>query len=70
MNIPLPHSYVFPPIQEDQDNCSSVNQSSEACNYHISSGELLNGKNEKSEAMVLSHFSFDTLVSVFYWAFF
>ncbi|XP_044493771.1 actin-histidine N-methyltransferase isoform X2 [Mangifera indica] len=50
LNIPLPHSYVFPPIQEDQDNCSSVNESSEACTYHISSGELLNGKNEKTSS--------------------
>ncbi|KAJ0112640.1 hypothetical protein Patl1_00315 [Pistacia atlantica] len=47
LNIPFPHSYVFPPIQESRDNCSSVNESSEASTNHISSGELLNGQNEK-----------------------
>ncbi|XP_031267752.1 uncharacterized protein LOC116126187 isoform X1 [Pistacia vera] len=47
LNIPFPHSYVFPPIQESRDNCSSVNESSEASTNHISSRELLNGQNEK-----------------------
>lgn len=41
LNIPLPHSYVFPQTQEDH----GIN--SEICPNHVSSEELINGKIEK-----------------------
>ncbi|KAL5792505.1 hypothetical protein ACOSP7_001099 [Xanthoceras sorbifolium] len=44
LNIPLPRSYVFPQIQEDQDNCGSVNKSSEVFpNQSQENGQDRNG---------------------------
>ncbi|KAL5863602.1 hypothetical protein ACOSQ3_001116 [Xanthoceras sorbifolium] len=44
LNIPLPRSYVFPQIQEDQDNCGSVNKSSEVfANQSQENGQDRNG---------------------------
>ncbi|KAK1560873.1 hypothetical protein Q3G72_031838 [Acer saccharum] len=45
LNIPLPHSYVFPQIQEDQDNCGSVNKSHEV--FTDQSGDLINEQEGK-----------------------
>ncbi|KAL9430090.1 hypothetical protein AB3S75_025469 [Citrus x aurantiifolia] len=51
LNIPLPHSYVFPQNQEDLNKCDSINNSAELSNDHNSRGELINGLNDiKNEA--------------------
>ncbi|KAL9435020.1 hypothetical protein AB3S75_021310 [Citrus x aurantiifolia] len=46
LNIPLPHSYVFPQNQEDLNKCDSINNSAELSNDHNSRGELINGLND------------------------
>ncbi|KAH9732200.1 SET domain-containing protein [Citrus sinensis] len=51
LNIPLPHSYVFPQNQEDLNKYDSINNSAELSNDHNSRGELINGLNDiKNEA--------------------
>nr|AKM76816.1 SET domain-containing protein [Pelargonium citronellum] len=50
LNIPLPHSFVFPQINEVQDNSLSMEKSSEASTDHGCSKEMINGKDvQKSE---------------------
>ncbi|XP_059456811.1 uncharacterized protein LOC132186772 isoform X2 [Corylus avellana] len=46
LNIPLPHSYVFPQTQVEDSNFS-VGKDSENSTNHISSGELISGRDEK-----------------------
>nr|AKM76807.1 SET domain-containing protein [Francoa sonchifolia] len=46
LNIPLPHSYVFPRILEDQEGCHSIEKSSED-SANNSSEELVDGENRK-----------------------
>ncbi|XP_062156775.1 uncharacterized protein LOC133864450 isoform X4 [Alnus glutinosa] len=46
LNIPLPHSYVFPQTQVEDSNFS-VSKDSENSTNHISSGELVSGRDEK-----------------------
>ncbi|ESR58420.1 hypothetical protein CICLE_v10019481mg [Citrus x clementina] len=46
LNIPLPHSYVFPQNQEDLNKYDSINNSAELSNDHNSRGELINGLND------------------------
>uniref|UniRef100_A0A2N9JB94 Uncharacterized protein n=1 Tax=Fagus sylvatica TaxID=28930 RepID=A0A2N9JB94_FAGSY len=46
LNIPLPHSYVFPQTQEE-DSDFAASKDSELCTNHILSGELVSGKDEK-----------------------
>ncbi|KAK2650443.1 hypothetical protein Ddye_017932 [Dipteronia dyeriana] len=50
LNIPLPHSYVFPQIQEDQDNCGSVNKSYV---FTDQSKELVNEQEEKGDGFLV-----------------
>ncbi|KAA8520567.1 hypothetical protein F0562_014823 [Nyssa sinensis] len=51
LNIPLPHSYVFPQIQEEQHSTSSSFSSNcGASTNHIFSGELVKGKDGKRHA--------------------
>ncbi|XWS77120.1 hypothetical protein CRYUN_Cryun01aG0235000 [Craigia yunnanensis] len=47
LNLPLPHSYVFPQIQEDQDITCPVDKNSEASTSHIYSGEPINENDGK-----------------------
>ncbi|KAI9181828.1 hypothetical protein LWI28_019047 [Acer negundo] len=47
LNIPLPHSYVFPQIQEDQDNCGPVSKSYEV--FIDQSEELISEQEGKSD---------------------
>nr|AKM76811.1 SET domain-containing protein [Hypseocharis bilobata] len=47
LNIPLPHSFVFPQMQEEQLSCLSMDKSSVASTDHSSSREMKNGKDEK-----------------------
>lgn len=55
MNIPLPRSYVFPQIQEEQNSCiPNINKDSGAFTDQISSGNLVSGTDEKSEILVPS----------------
>nr|AKM76820.1 SET domain-containing protein [Pelargonium exstipulatum] len=50
LNIPLPNSFVFPQINEVQDNSLSMEKSSEASTDHGCSEEMINGKDvQKSE---------------------
>nr|AKM76823.1 SET domain-containing protein [Pelargonium myrrhifolium] len=51
LNIPLPHSFVFPQINEIQDNSLSMEKSSEASTGHgCSKEDMINGKDvQKSE---------------------
>ncbi|XP_048226448.1 uncharacterized protein LOC8258500 isoform X2 [Ricinus communis] len=47
LNIPLPHSYVFPQVEEDQENhCSTID--SELSYNDNSAGDLINEKDERS----------------------
>ncbi|KAB1216230.1 [Fructose-bisphosphate aldolase]-lysine N-methyltransferase, chloroplastic [Morella rubra] len=46
LNIPLPHSYVFPQTQVE-DNNFSISKDSEHSIEHFASGELDSGKDEK-----------------------
>ncbi|KAB1214460.1 Ribulose-1,5 bisphosphate carboxylase/oxygenase large subunit N-methyltransferase, chloroplastic [Morella rubra] len=46
LNIPLPHSYVFPQTQVGDSNFS-ISKDSEHSTEHIASGELVSGKDEK-----------------------
>lgn len=43
LNIPLPHSYVFPQTQEEDSNFATT-KDSELCTNYISSGEDEKGK--------------------------
>ena len=55
MNIPLPRSYVFPQIQEEQNSCiPNIIKDSGAFTDQISSGNLVSGMDEKSEILVPS----------------
>ncbi|KAL5565492.1 hypothetical protein UlMin_028656 [Ulmus minor] len=47
LNIPLPHSYVFPQIQGTNDDSSSADQILEVSTANISSGVSVNGMDEK-----------------------
>ncbi|KAG5563948.1 hypothetical protein RHGRI_000206 [Rhododendron griersonianum] len=45
LNIPFPRSYVYPQVQDEQDNTfSSFNRNAESDTSKISSGELTDGK--------------------------
>lgn len=55
LNLPLPHSYVFPKIQEDQDLTCSVDVNSEVSTRHSNGGEPINENDGKSEVMRLSY---------------
>ena len=55
LNIPLPHSYVFPQIQGTNDDSSSADQISDVYTANISSGVSVNGMDEKSKAIFLLH---------------
>ncbi|XP_050237305.1 uncharacterized protein LOC126687004 [Mercurialis annua] len=46
LNIPLPHSYVFPQVEVDQDNHCSTNVS-ELLNNDISDGDMVNEMKER-----------------------
>ncbi|KAE7999776.1 hypothetical protein FH972_004174 [Carpinus fangiana] len=46
LNVPLPHSYVFPQTQVEDSNFS-VGKDSENSTNHISSEELVSGRDEK-----------------------
>lgn len=49
LNIPLPRSYVFPQIQEEQNSCiPNIIKDSGAFTDQISSGNLVSGTDEKS----------------------
>ena len=54
LNIPLPHSYVFPQTQEE-DGDFAASKDSELCTNHILSGELVSGKDEKGKVVFSSH---------------
>lgn len=47
LNIPLPRSYVFPQVQEDQDSQSSLNIDSGVSHSDISAGDLTDRKDEE-----------------------
>nr|AKM76810.1 SET domain-containing protein [Geranium phaeum] len=47
LNIPLPHSFVFPKVCEQQNSCLSIDKCSEASTEHSSISELINGKDMK-----------------------
>ncbi|KAJ6400485.1 hypothetical protein OIU84_016021 [Salix udensis] len=47
LNIPLPRSYIFPQVQEDQDIQSSLNHDSGVSHSDISAGDLTDGKDEE-----------------------
>lgn len=47
LNIPLPCSYVFPQVQEDQDSQSSLNIDSGVSHSDISAGDLTDRKDEE-----------------------
>nr|AKM76813.1 SET domain-containing protein [Monsonia marlothii] len=47
LNIPLPQSFVFPQINEEQNSCLSVDKSSETSFEYSSTNEMINGKNVK-----------------------
>ncbi|KAH8488581.1 hypothetical protein Peur_059752 [Populus x canadensis] len=47
LNIPLPRSYVFPQVQEDQDSQSSLNIDSGVSHSDISAGDLTERKDEE-----------------------
>lgn len=47
LNIPLPRSYVFPQVQEDQDSQSSLNIDSGVTHSDISAGDLTDRKDEE-----------------------
>nr|AKM76806.1 SET domain-containing protein [Erodium trifolium] len=47
LNIPLPHSFVFPQIHKEQKSCLSIEKSSEASTDHTSSNKMINGKDVK-----------------------
>lgn len=50
LNIPLPHSYVFPQTQVEDSNFS-VGKDSENSTNHVSSGELISGRDEKGKGI-------------------
>lgn len=52
LNIPLPHSYVFPQIQGAKDVSSSTEKASEVSS-NISSKELVKEMDQKSEVIFL-----------------
>jgi hypothetical protein len=54
LNIPLPHSYVFPQTQVEDSNFS-VSKDSENSTNHISSGELVSGRDEKGKVNSSCH---------------
>ncbi|KAF9668895.1 hypothetical protein SADUNF_Sadunf14G0051100 [Salix dunnii] len=47
LNIPLPRSYIFPQVQEDQDIQSSLNHDSGVSHSDISAGDLTDRKDEE-----------------------
>lgn len=47
LNIPLPRSYVFPQVQEDQDSQSSLSIDSGVSHSDISAGDLTDRKDEE-----------------------
>nr|AKM76808.1 SET domain-containing protein [Geranium incanum] len=47
LNIPLPHSFVFPKICEQPNSCLSIDKCSEASTEHNSINEVINGKDMK-----------------------
>ncbi|ONI22833.1 hypothetical protein PRUPE_2G153600 [Prunus persica] len=47
LNIPLPHSYVFPQIQENKNDIASDGKNSGVSTTHICMEELVNGMDEK-----------------------
>lgn len=47
LNIPLPRSYVFPQVQEDQDSQSSLSIDSGVSHCDISAGDLTDRKDEE-----------------------
>lgn len=46
LNIPLPHSYVFPRIEEEPQSCFQINENSGICADYSSIGELVDGKDK------------------------
>lgn len=58
LNIPLPHSHVFPQIQETEGCSTSIEKTSEVSKFHDSGEELIDGGDEKSEVILLSHLFF------------
>ncbi|KAK9274080.1 hypothetical protein L1049_018894 [Liquidambar formosana] len=53
LNIPLPHSYVFPPIQEGSESTFPINKNYGASSDQNSNGELVNGKDKKPCLLIL-----------------
>lgn len=66
LNIPLPHSYVFPQIQETEGCSSSIEKTSEVSICHDPGEELVDGGDEKSEVILPSHL----IVYYYYYYFF
>ncbi|XP_057981399.1 uncharacterized protein LOC131166827 isoform X2 [Malania oleifera] len=50
LNIPFPHSYVFPQFHEEQDSRTSLSKASGACSNLISSGQSIHEKDAKALA--------------------
>lgn len=51
LNIPLPHSYVFPQIQENKNDIASDGKNSGVSTTHICMEELVNGMDEKGKVI-------------------